>query len=120
MELENFLYMYKARVNRVVDGDTIDVTRDHGMRVYSEQRVRILGVDTPERGQENFKEASEFTRNKLENKEVIIQTYKDDAFGRYLANVYFQEDNTYKNISVELISKGLIKQDSKWNKDLKD
>ncbi|WJJ58333.1 endonuclease [Staphylococcus phage 110] len=49
MELEKFLYMYKAHVNRVVDGDTIDVTIDHGMRVYSEQRVRILGVDTPER-----------------------------------------------------------------------
>lgn len=119
MELENFLYMYKARVTRVVDGDTIDVTIDHGMRVYSEQRVRILGVDTPERGQENYREASEFTRSKLEGKDIIIQTYKGDSFGRYLANVYYLEDNIYKKLSEELINKGLIKPNSKWNNNKK-
>lgn len=115
--IEDNLYMFKAHVNRVVDGDTLIVTIDHGMQVYSERRVRLLDVDTPERGQDNYKEATNFTKSKLEGKEVIIQTYKGDAFGRYLAKVFYNEDNNYKNISEEIIKKGLVKPDSKWNKE---
>ncbi|WRW34710.1 nuclease [Staphylococcus phage CF5] len=115
--LEDNLYMFKAHVNRVVDGDTLVVTIDHGMQVYSERRIRLLDVDTPERGQDNHKEATNFTKSKLEDKDVIIQTYKGDSFGRYLAKVYYNEDNNYKNISEEIIKKGLVKPDSKWNKE---
>ena len=38
-----------TEINRVVDGDTIDVTIDLGFDLYKKERVRIAGVDTPEK-----------------------------------------------------------------------
>ncbi|UVD42431.1 hypothetical protein [Staphylococcus phage vB_SauM-V1SA19] len=43
---------------------------------------------------------------------------KGDSFGRYLAKVFYKENKEYKNISEELIKKGLLKEKSKWNKEL--
>ena len=37
------------KINRVVDGDTIDVTIDLGFDLYKKERVRVAGVDTPEK-----------------------------------------------------------------------
>lgn len=115
-DLEENLYLFKAHVDRVVDGDTLYVTVDHGMRTYSKQRVRLLEVDTPEKKQDKYEEAKDFTTKTLEGKDVLVQTYKDDSFGRYLAKVFYKENEEYKNISDELIKKGLIKENSKWNK----
>jgi micrococcal nuclease len=42
------MYKYKARVSRVVDGDTLDLTIDLGFRTFVKQRVRLYGIDTPE------------------------------------------------------------------------
>ena len=38
-----------TKINRVVDGDTIDVTIDLGFDLAKKERVRIAGVDTPEK-----------------------------------------------------------------------
>ena len=38
-----------TKINRVVDGDTIDVTIDLGFDLYKKERVRVAGVDTPEK-----------------------------------------------------------------------
>jgi len=38
-----------VEINRVVDGDTIDVTIDLGFDLYKKERVRVAGVDTPEK-----------------------------------------------------------------------
>ena len=42
------MYQYHAVVNRVVDGDTVDLRIDLGFKVWIEERCRLLGVDTPE------------------------------------------------------------------------
>jgi len=42
------VYEYRARLVRVVDGDTYDLTIDLGLRVQTKARVRLRGVDTPE------------------------------------------------------------------------
>ena len=43
------MYEYKALINRVVDGDTVDVDIDLGFGVWlHDERVRIMGIDTPE------------------------------------------------------------------------
>tara|TARA_Y100000389_G_scaffold204831_1_gene259977 strand:+ start:734 stop:1198 length:465 start_codon:yes stop_codon:yes gene_type:complete len=43
------MYEYRARINRVVDGDTVDVDIELGFGVVlSDERVRIMGIDTPE------------------------------------------------------------------------
>ena len=43
-------------INRVVDGDTIDVTIDLGFDLYKKERVRVAGVDTPEKRTRNLEE----------------------------------------------------------------
>ena len=43
------MYEYKAKILRVVDGDTVDVDIDLGFGVWlRNERVRIMGIDTPE------------------------------------------------------------------------
>lgn len=113
--LEKNLYIYKAKCTNVVDGDTIDVKIDLGFDTYSKRRVRLLDVDTPERGQENYKEATQFTTASVLGKEILIQTYKSDVFGRYLANVFYLNDEEYRSLSDELSIRNLIKPGSKWN-----
>ena len=43
------MYEYKAHINRIVDGDTVDVDIDLGFGIWlKNERVRIMGIDTPE------------------------------------------------------------------------
>ena len=59
-----------TEINRVVDGDTIDVTIDLGFDLYKKERVRIAGVDTPEKRTRNLEEKALGSRcYKLDEKE---------------------------------------------------
>ena len=52
------LQLYVVEINRVVDGDTIDVTIDLGLDLYKKERVRVAGVDTPEKEPGTLKKRS--------------------------------------------------------------
>ena len=52
------MYVYRAKLVRCVDGDTIDVEIDLGFYLRANVRCRLTGVNTPERGRENFSEAT--------------------------------------------------------------
>ena len=90
-------------VKRVVDGDTIVL--ENG------ERVRLIGVDTPETVHPNKpvqyfgKEASAFTKNMVEGKKVKLEYdwQRKDRYGRTLAYVYL-EDGTHLN--AEIIKQG--------------
>ena len=45
-----------VEINRVLDGDTIDVTIDLGFDLYKKERVRVAGVDTPEKRTRDLEE----------------------------------------------------------------
>lgn len=72
------------QVSRVIDGDTFIL---HHVGVPPEERVRILEIDTPERGQSGFFEARNFTAHWLSLSHFTLQTCKRDSFGRLLATV---------------------------------
>ena len=91
----------------------MDILLDCGFDTYAKRRVSLLGVDTPERGQENYKEATDFTKTCVEGKKIYVQTYKSDVFGRYLANVWYE--NGQRSLNDDLRSAGLLKENSKWN-----
>ena len=61
-----------TEINRVVDGDTIDVTIDLGFDLYKKERVRVAGVDTPEKRTRDLEEkalgldATNWMKEKLE------------------------------------------------------
>ena len=43
------MYEYKALINRVIDGDTVDVDIDLGFGIWmKDERIRVMGIDTPE------------------------------------------------------------------------
>ena len=83
-----------TKINRVVDGDTIDVTIDLGFDLYKKERVRVAGVDTPEKRTKNLEEkalgldATAWLKVKLEetikgDEELIIRTELKGGVGKY-------------------------------------
>jgi micrococcal nuclease len=71
-------------VMRVIDGDTFVL---YHVGVPAEERVRVLGVDTPERGDLGFFEAKLFTQEWLLRGPFTLTTCKRDSFGRLLGTV---------------------------------
>lgn len=82
------MYEYKAKVLRVIDGDTIELEIDLGFFVKIKITGRIAEVDTPERGDVEFQTAKAFLIKLLEdvtnNGEIIIKTKKTEKYGRWL------------------------------------
>ena len=87
-------YLYNAFVKNVVDGDTIDVDIDLGFEVKFTTRLRLNGVDTPERNdkdpviREAANKATEYVKSMILGKWVTLESFKKDKFGRYLADIY--------------------------------
>lgn len=99
-------------VVRVVDGDTVVVTPNPNPASSEGDRIRLIGVDTPEsvapnRPVEYFgKEAATFTRQQCEGRRVRLvfePGNRQDRYGRTLAYVYL-EDGTFLN--AEIIRQG--------------
>ena len=83
-----------TKIDRVLDGDTIDVTIDLGFELYKKERVRIAGVDTPEKRTRNLEEkalgldATDWLKDKLEgaisgDDDLVIRTALVGGVGKY-------------------------------------
>ena len=83
-----------VKINRVVDGDTIDVTIDLGFDLHKKERVRVAGVDTPEKRTRNLEEkalgidATVWLKSKLEetikgDEELTVRTELKGGVGKY-------------------------------------
>ena len=83
-----------VKIDKVVDGDTIDVTIDLGFDLYKKERVRIAGVDTPEKRTRDLEEkalgldATYWMKKQLEDtiagdEELIIRTELKGGTGKY-------------------------------------
>ena len=70
-----------AHVQRVIDGDTLVLFH---VGTPPEERVRLLGVDTPERGQPGANEATAFTKSWLQRGAWTLTACQRDSFGRLL------------------------------------
>ncbi len=90
------MYEYNCTVDRVVDGDTIDVVLDLGFSVLYKSRVRLFGIDTPESRTRNKDEkargkmASKYLEDAVNSGNVVIRTELKDSrgkFGRVLGTV---------------------------------
>lgn len=85
------MYEYKATVLRIVDADTIDIQIDLGFEVSTKQRVRLNGLNAPERYTEDGKLAIAWLRDRLPlGSTVTVVSEKPgggDKYGRYLATI---------------------------------
>ncbi len=100
------MFEYLAKVERVVDGDTIDIAIDLGFSLHYKTRVRLSGIDTAEKNTALGKKTKEFVKFALEGYVMRIQTTKPDKYGRILGEV-FLADGT--NFNKSLVSQGLAK-----------
>jgi hypothetical protein len=82
-------------VDRVVDGDTL---------VFNGEKVRLLGINTPEKGEKYYSEAKEYLEQ-INGSRVYLEygSDKKDRYGRILAYVFYEG----RNINEELIDQGL-------------
>ena len=83
-----------TEIVKVLDGDTIDVVIDLGFDLYKKERVRIAGVDTPEKRTRNLEEkelgidATNWLKHKLDgaingDDDLVIRTELDGGVGKY-------------------------------------
>ena len=107
-----------TEINRVLDGDTIDVTIDLGFDLYKKERVRIAGVDTPEKRTRDLEEkalgldATYWMKDKLTetikgDEELIIRTELKGGTGKYgrlLGWLYVGEDTV--SLNEKMITEG--------------
>jgi|TARA_R100000081_G_scaffold90887_1_gene67202 micrococcal nuclease len=105
-------------INRVVDGDTIDVTIDLGFDLYKKERVRIAGVDTPEKRTRDLDEkelgidATNWMKEKLDgaisgDDDLIIRTELVGGMGKYgrlLGWLYIGDGET--SLNEQMIEEG--------------
>lgn len=112
------MYTYKAKLMRVVDGDTVDAEIDLGFGVFMKQRIRLYGIDTPESRTRDLEEkerglAAKARLSELLGKEFIVETIlnKRGKFGRILGTLHVtQEDGTKMNINQQLVNEGHAKE----------
>jgi micrococcal nuclease len=104
------MYEYACKVERVVDGDTIDVVLDLGFDILHKCRVRLYGIDTPESRTRNLDEkargkmSSAFLTEAIDTgKQVVIQTKLKDSkgkYGRVLGDVVVDGENINQQMGV--------------------
>ena len=107
-----------TKINRVIDGDTIDVTLDLGFSLTKKERVRIAGVDTPEKRTRNLEEkalgidATNWLKDKIKNTltgddELTIRTELVGGVGKYgrLLGWLYIGDDEY-SLNEQMITEG--------------
>jgi len=111
--MEDQLYNYRATIQSVYDGDTVRADIDLGLGTWiKNEQLRFARINAPElRGDEKVagRAARDFLRDKILNKEVIIETIKDKKgkYGRYIAEIWLQDDDGESlNINDLMVEKG--------------
>jgi micrococcal nuclease len=86
------MFTYLGAVEKVVDGDTLDLQIDLGFGVFTRQRVRLLGLNAPEHNTADGKAATAFVQAWTDQHGPVftVTTEKDkkEKYGRYLATIY--------------------------------
>ena len=111
-------YIYKGKLERVVDGDTIDALIDVGFDIWVKKRIRYKGIDTWESRTRNLEEKTKGLAAKARNKELLenvsskpgyfrIKSYGVGKYGRVLGEIFVQDtEGKQYNINETLISEG--------------
>ena len=112
-----YTYFVKS-VDRVVDGDTVDISIDLGFDLTKKERVRLAGIDTPETRTKDMKEqelgyeAKEFLQiHLMKASKLTVKTEKDGKYGRMLGWLYKTEED---NLSINEL---MVNEGYAWSYD---
>ena len=111
-------YIYRGKLERVVDGDTIDALIDVGFDIWIKKRIRYSGIDTWESRTRDLEEKAKGLEAKARNKELLMEissksgyfrlkSYGVGKYGRVLGEIFIEDkDGKQYNINQTLISEG--------------
>ncbi|MCK5180783.1 MAG: thermonuclease family protein [Candidatus Omnitrophica bacterium] len=111
-------YVYKAVVERVIDGDTLLLRIDLGFQVWKAQRLRLAGIDAPAMDDPKGREAYRSVLNQLAKVDfVMVKTNKIDVYGRYVGDVFYSTKAQSKEkifsdgfyLNQDLVGRGLAR-----------
>ena len=100
-------YIYNAKITNVVDGDTVDAEVDLGFTVFVRVRFRLYGIDTMETNdkdvakREQGLKAKQYVHNALLGKDVTLESFKTDKYGRWLAEIFVDGNSINKQLLTE-------------------
>ena len=110
------MYEYGGTVKKVIDGDTVLITVDLGFRIYFDMPIRLYGIDTPELHSKDADEklkatnAKVYVEKKIDGKRVTVKTkMEQEKYGRWLADIYYEENKEIRWLNSELITQGYAK-----------
>lgn len=106
----DYRYRYACLVTQVIDGDTVVADIDLGFGIWlRNQRLRLAGIDTPERGQPGAAEAAARLRDLVAHRPCLALTSRDrgDKYGRYLVRLY--PDSGFECVNDVLLAEGLAR-----------
>jgi len=97
-------YIYRGKLERVVDGDTIDALIDVGFDIWVKKRIRYKGIDAWESRTRNLEEKTKGLEAKARNKELLetvsskpgyfrLKSYGVGKYGRVLGEIFIQDVN---------------------------
>ena len=101
------MYKYNAKLDRVVDGDTVDALVDLGFDTWKKVRIRMHGMNAPESRTRNLEEKAKGIAAKvrleelLESGRFILQSMGVGKFGRCLGIIYVDKINVNKTLITE-------------------
>jgi len=102
------MYTYKAVLDRVVDGDTIDAHIDLGFDITIHKRIRLAGIDTPESRTRDLEEKKRGLASKdrlielLGDGNFILKSKEVGKYGRVLGTLHIDD----MNINDTLVTEG--------------
>jgi micrococcal nuclease len=111
-------YIYRGKLERVVDGDTIDALIDVGFDIWVKKRIRYKGIDTWESRTRDLAEKAKGLEAKARNKELLVEvssksgyfrlkSYGVGKYGRVLGEIFIEDkDGKVYNINETLITEG--------------
>ena len=109
------MYTYKATLDRVIDGDTIDVNIDLGFDISVNKRVRFAGINTPESRTRDLEEKERGLAAKArvqsildENDTFTLESKEIGKYGRVLGEIYVDTVDSSDSFTMVSLNKLLI------------
>ena len=111
-------YIYRAKLDRVIDGDTVDAMIDVGFDIWIKKRIRYMGIDTWESRTRDLDEKKKGLAAKARNKELLLNVSEKPGYfrlkshgvgkyGRVLGELFIQDaEGVQYNINEPLVTEG--------------
>lgn len=116
------MYVYECKVLNVVDGDTIDIELDLGFNIKMKERVRLIGVDTPEtfgpKAEPAGAVATQFTKDWIEKRQKTNDRFmyyslkynSKDKYGRSLGQLVWTGAMLSECLNDAILEAGMVKK----------